>query len=92
MARYRVDIDAFNEVLDERAMNLRDLAQASGLSYSFIKYLANGQRNPRASSARYLAQALGVPLDRFIVVEQVGPRRPASRDPNSRGTGVEQAA
>lgn len=75
----RVDLDKFEALLNERRMSHEDLARETGLSKSFINYLANGERNPRRDSAERIAEALQVPTDQFLVEEWVPRRRRTSQ-------------
>lgn len=72
-----IDTDAFEALLDKRRMSKRELAERTGLSYTFIKYLASGQRNPRRGSAERIAAVLKVPVRRFVVETSVPRRRRA---------------
>lgn len=95
-----VDTIALRRLLDERGMSLRDLSDRTGLSWTFVKYLANGQRNPRPANAEILARVLGVPRQAFLLpVTPRPPRRenpgvdtpgatPDPADPNPGGQGV----
>jgi transcriptional regulator with XRE-family HTH domain len=62
-----VDTIALRRLLNERGMSLRDLSDRTGLSWTFVKYLANGQRNPRPDKARRIARALHVPVKAFLL-------------------------
>ena len=63
MPKRRVDIAELGRLLDERRMSLRDLQQATKLSWTFVKYVAAGERNPGRRSMSRIAAALGVPVD-----------------------------
>ena len=82
-----IDPDAFEALLAKRRVTKRELAQMTGLSETFIKYLANGQRNPGQSSAEAIARALRVPVRRLVTEEWVTRRRPrpGPPDPPTRG-------
>ena len=67
----RIDTAAFEALLDKRHMTKRDLAQMTGLSYTYVKYLANGERNPSRNSAELIAAALKVPVRRFVIETSV---------------------
>lgn len=73
-----VDTIALRRLLNERGMSLRDLSDRTGLSWTFVKYLANGTRNPLIGSAERVAAALGVPRQAFLL--PVTPRPPRSDD------------
>lgn len=67
----RIDTDAFEALLDKRRMSKRELAERTGLSYSFIKYLAAGERNPGRGSAERIAEVLKAPVRRFVIETSV---------------------
>lgn len=50
----------------ELALSLRDLAEVTDLSATFLSALERGQANPTLASARRIANALGVPLHRLL--------------------------
>lgn len=74
MQSHVVDPAAVRRFCDERGMSLRDLEAASGLSYSFVKYVATprrkgvgAQRNCLDTSIRLLAGALGVTVSDITI-------------------------
>lgn len=67
MTSHRVDVAALARLLDEREMSKRDLQRATGLSWSFIKYLVKGERNLSPTSARIVAAALSAAIADFTV-------------------------
>ncbi len=50
----------------ELTLSLRDLAEMTDLSATFLSALERGQANPTLASARRIANALGVPLHRLL--------------------------
>lgn len=71
-----IDTEKLEELLNERRMTRKELAVKTGLSKSFINYLANGERNPGRATAEILARALDVPVGRFVTERWVPrPRR-----------------
>lgn len=50
----------------ELSLSLRDLAELTDLSATFLSALERGQANPTLASARRIASALGVPLYRLL--------------------------
>jgi len=83
-----IDTVALRQLLNERGMSLRDLADRTGLSWTFVKYLANGTRNPRPGTAESIAEALGVPRSAFLVTPRgPGSDRPTVDDPRTAGPG-----
>ena len=49
-------------------LNQRQLAKKVGVTDSYISYLLNGKREPSLAMAQKIAKALGMSLDRFILV------------------------
>lgn len=89
-----VDTIALRRLLNERGMSLRDLSDRTGLSWTFVKYLANGQRNPSFATAEDICEALGVLPGVLFPVTPRPPRRddsavdtpdPAAPDPGGQG-------
>lgn len=70
--RLRVDGEKLRSLRVERALTLRDLGEASGVSYNTINKLELGQRAAHASTVRKLAQALGVEPRELIKGESSG--------------------
>lgn len=77
MRSHVVDPAALRRLCRDRGMTLRKLQTTSGLSYSFIKYVATpdrhratgAQRNCSDTSVALIAAALGVGVDRFTICE-----------------------
>ncbi len=54
------------EIRQRRALSLRDLGALSGVAYDTIHGIETGQQQPRPSTVRKLADALGVEPDAFF--------------------------
>jgi transcriptional regulator with XRE-family HTH domain len=52
-------------------MTLQDLAEASGLTKSFVSQIERGRNSPSISTLRAMAQALGVRMFYFFQLEQI---------------------
>ena len=77
-----VDTEKFEALLAKRKMTRSELAEKTGMSKSFINYLANGERNPSRANAELIAAVLKVPARRFITERWVDrTRAPRRRDP-----------
>jgi cyanate lyase len=67
MQSHVVDPEALLKLRRERGMSLRELQVATGLSWTFVKYVAKGQRNLSDTSARIVAHALNVDIAEFAI-------------------------
>lgn len=67
MRSYAVAPDALRRLRDERGMSLRDLQLMTGLSWSFVKYVAKGERNLSDTTALLFSFALGVDIEKFTI-------------------------
>ncbi len=70
MTDFSMDNLRFGERIKERRLelnlSLRDLAETTDLSATFLSALERGQANPTLASARRIANSLGVPLHRLL--------------------------
>jgi transcriptional regulator with XRE-family HTH domain len=77
----RVDFsDAFSAVVKQRriakGLSKEALAQRAGLHQTYIGLLERNLRNPTLDTASAIANALGEPLSKLIIVaEKLRPRR-----------------
>jgi cyanate lyase len=67
MRSHVVDPEALLKLRRERGMSLRQLRDATGLSWTFVKYVAKGQRNLSDTTAQLVADALGVDIEEFAI-------------------------
>lgn len=51
---------------EERNLKLKELAEKSGISVSFISDIEHDRRNPSIETLKKLAKALNVPADEFL--------------------------
>lgn len=81
--RLVVNTEKFEALLAKRKMTRKELADRTGLSKTYINYLANGERNPRRTNAELIAAVLKVPTGRFITEQWVArpPRAPRHNCP-----------
>ena len=57
------NITALKAFRDKENLSIRQLAKRTGLHYSTISRIENGERNPRRGSGEKIAEALGVPFN-----------------------------
>jgi transcriptional regulator with XRE-family HTH domain len=65
MRSHVVDPEALLKLRRDRGMSLRDLQLTTGLSWSFVKYVAKGERNLSDTTALLFSFALGVDINEF---------------------------
>lgn len=65
MRSHVVDPEALLKLRRERGMSLRQLRDTTGLSWTFVKYVAKGQRNLSDTTALLFSFALGVDVKEF---------------------------
>jgi transcriptional regulator with XRE-family HTH domain len=70
---------ALNTLREEAGMSMAELARRAGVSYSYMKYLAYGQRQPTDTCAFAIANALECHPDDFSIDKKTGLPIPASR-------------
>jgi cyanate lyase len=61
----RTDPAALRGLILEQEMTLREVSVATGLAYSFIKYVIAGERQMSDLSAHKVARVLGCNVDDF---------------------------
>ena len=61
----------------KRQMSMRELAQRSGASTSFISQVETGKTNPTVAKLQNLATALGVPVNYFFDAHDDPPPAPS---------------
>lgn len=68
-----------SELRDERALRLREVAEASGLSVPYISHLEHGHATPRIETLECLAAAYGITLQDLLTgVDGYGTRTDAA--------------
>jgi len=68
----------------ERGATLRELAQSSGMSISYLSEIEKGKKYPKPERLLALAEALEVPFDELVslkVAEELGPLKAALASP-----------
>jgi len=56
----RIDVEKLKELREERALSLRELAEASGVSHTTIWDHERGKEGAHPRTVRLLAEALGI--------------------------------
>jgi transcriptional regulator with XRE-family HTH domain len=87
MSAERVPIkDKLKELRERAGLTQQELAFGSGLSTSIISQIEQGSTgNPRMSTVKALARALGVSADELIELDQPDePRKPRARKPRDK--------
>ncbi len=64
----------------EQGVGRKELAEAAGISYSYLAEIENGVKPPSSKVLMLLADALGLrPQDLFVTADSLGERRVAAR-------------
>jgi transcriptional regulator with XRE-family HTH domain len=58
--------DNLAEIMRDRGLTFRGLAESAGMAYPFINRIATGKANPSIAAADKIADALGVPLAELL--------------------------
>ena len=75
MTREEPDLELGQRIRDlrrEKAVTLRETAEAAGVSESFLSQVERGQANPSVASLRRIAEALHEPVAAFFVGAETG--------------------
>jgi transcriptional regulator with XRE-family HTH domain len=65
----KIEVEKLKELREERALSLRELAEASGVSHTTIWEHERGKEGAHPRTVRLLAQALGVTPRELIAKE-----------------------
>jgi transcriptional regulator with XRE-family HTH domain len=65
----RIDVDKLKRLREDRALSLRELAEASGVSHTTIWEHERGKVGAHPRTVRLLARALGVPPRELMAKE-----------------------
>jgi transcriptional regulator with XRE-family HTH domain len=71
----RVDVARLVKLRARRGLSMAELARQSGVSYSMIKYIHAGQKQPSNEIAEKIAKALHVEITAFSVADHTAAAR-----------------
>lgn len=71
----RVDVARLVKLRAIRGLSMAELARQSGVSYSMIKYIHAGQKQPSNEIAEKIANAMGVAITAFSVADHAAAAR-----------------
>jgi transcriptional regulator with XRE-family HTH domain len=66
----RIDVEKLRELREERALSLRELSEASGVSHTTIWEHERGKEGAHPRTVRLLAEALGVTPRELMAKEE----------------------